>query len=153
MIPFESVCVDLIGPWTINIQNQEITFNALTMIDPDTNLMDACCINNKTAQHVATKFEDTWVAHYPRPTRYIHDQGGESTGYHFLQMLKANGILSQPITIKNPQGNAICKRMHQTMASQLRSILHLNPPVNANQIIDSAIASTIFAFHSTIHTT
>ena len=58
--------------------------------------------------------------------------------------------------IKNPQANAICERMHQTMASQLRSILHLNPPVNvqeASQIIDSAIASTIFAFRSTIHTT
>ena len=50
--------------------------------------------------------------------------------------------------------------MHQTMASQLQSLIHHNPPQifhQANEIIDMALAATIPALrtaaHNTLHTT
>ena len=37
-------------------------------------------------------FENNWLARYPRPSRCIHDNGGEFTGAAFLHMLHVNGI-------------------------------------------------------------
>ncbi len=37
---FDDVCVDLIGPWTINVRGRVCVFNALTCIDPTTNLVE-----------------------------------------------------------------------------------------------------------------
>ena len=39
------------------------------------------------------KFENDWLARYPRPERCIHDNGGEFTGIPFIHMLVLNGIL------------------------------------------------------------
>ena len=33
-VPFNEVAVDLIGPWKITVQGQEVVFNVLTSIDP-----------------------------------------------------------------------------------------------------------------------
>jgi hypothetical protein len=43
LVPWEELAVDLIGPWTIVIAGQEITLNALTCIDPVTNLVELVC--------------------------------------------------------------------------------------------------------------
>ena len=109
MIPFQTVCVDLIGPWKIDVNHQEIIFNALTIIDPDTNLADATRIINKTSRHVAMHFENTWLSRYPWPLRCVHDQRKEFIGFEFLNMLRRNNIQSVPTTVKNPQGNSICE--------------------------------------------
>ena len=109
MIPFQTVCVDLIGPWKIDVNHQEIIFNALTIIDPDTNLADATRIINKTSRHVAMHFENTWLSRYPWPLRCVHDQGKEFIGFEFLNMLRRNNIQSVPTTVKNPQGNSMCE--------------------------------------------
>ena len=114
---------------------------------------------NKTSRHIAMHFENTWLSRYPWPLRCVRDQGKEFIGFEFLNMLRRNNIQSVPTTVKNPQGNSICEQMHQTMASQLRSLIHGNPPQNlhqANEIIDTALAATIFALrtaaHNTLHT-
>ena len=52
MVPWDEVCVDLIGPWKIEIQGREIEFNALTSIDPVTNLVELVRIDNKTSHHI-----------------------------------------------------------------------------------------------------
>ena len=52
---------------------------------------------------------------------------------------------------RNPQSNAICERMHQTVANILRTLLYTNPPQNmddANDLIDDALA-TATAMHAT----
>ena len=112
---------------------------------------------NKTSRHIAMHFENTWLSRYPWPLRCVRDQGKEFIGFEFLNMLRRNNIQSVPTTVKNPQGNSIlCERMHQTMASQLRSVIHCNPPQNlhqANKIIDTALAATIFALRTAAHNT
>jgi hypothetical protein len=90
-MPWEELAVDLIGPWTINVAGQELTFNALTCIHPVTNLVELTCIDNKTSAHIAMKTENTWLAWYPKPERCIHNKGGEFMGYEFQRMLTMNG--------------------------------------------------------------
>jgi hypothetical protein len=56
--PWDEVTIDLIGPWTIEINNQKYEFNALTCIDPVSNLVELIRINNKTAkQRIVTTTE------------------------------------------------------------------------------------------------
>jgi hypothetical protein len=40
LLPWDEVAVDLIDPWKVEVQGQEIEFNALTSIDPVTNLVE-----------------------------------------------------------------------------------------------------------------
>ena len=157
MQPWNNVAVDLIGPWSINIGIQSFSLDALTIIDTDTNLTEACSIKHKTAFHVAMKFENTWIARYPKPSRCIHDNGGEFIGEEFQKMLIKHNIKDVPTTVKNPQANAICERMHQTVGNMLRTLIYeQHPPHNEEEcydLLDSALASAIFALRATIHTT
>ena len=48
----------------------------------------------------------------------------------------------------NPQSNAICKWIHQTISDILQVVLHTNPPQNmddANQMMDNALATAMHA--------
>ncbi len=59
-------------------------------------------------------------------------------------------------TIKNPQSNAICERMHQTVTNVLRTLVHTNPPQNITQardIVDDALTTAMHAMQTTIATT
>jgi hypothetical protein len=67
----------------VNIAGQEIEFNALTCIDPVTNLVELCQIDNKNADYVGMHFENEWLAQYPRPLYCIHDNGGKFIGQGF----------------------------------------------------------------------
>jgi transposase InsO family protein len=163
MAPWREVAVDLIGPWKVklgNLPNEDgqesyVEFNALTCIDPVTNLVELIRINNKTAAHIGAKFEQGWLSRYPRPLRCIHDNGGEFTGEQFQLRLETNGIKDVPTTVKNPQANAICERMHQTVANSLRSLIYTNPPNNmeeANTMVDDCLALAMRAQRTAIHT-
>ena len=71
-------------------------------------------------------------------------------------MLTVNGIKDDTTTIKNPQDNAICEQLHQTISSNLRAILHNHPPQNhtqVNDIIDTCFAAAAYASKVTIHCT
>ena len=71
-------------------------------------------------------------------------------------MLTVNGIKDVTTTIKNPQDNAICERLHQKISSNLRAILHHHPPQNplqANDIIDMCFAAATYASKTVIHLT
>ena len=147
-LPWEEVAVDLIGPWKIHFGNAVIEFRALTIIDMTTNLVELVRIDTTHALHVATKFENTWLARYPWPTRVIHDNGGEFTGFKFRRMLRQCGIDPIPISVKNPQANAVCERMRQTVANVIRTFLYAHPPQNlhsAEQIVDEALAVAMHA--------
>jgi hypothetical protein len=66
----------------------------------------------------------------------------------------ASRMYTQPA--KNPQSNAICERMHQTVTNVLRTLVHSNPPQNMTQardIIDDALAIAIHAMQTTVPTT
>mgnify|MGYP000532751135 CR=1 FL=1 len=146
LVPWNEVAVDLIGPWTVNVQGADITFNALTCIDPVSNLVEIQRILNKSAAHVGTIFENLWLARYPRPLRCVHDNGGEFIGADFQRVLEINGVKDVPTTIKNPQSNAICERMHQTAANVLRTRELTTPPPTLQEAqlpVDSALAPSV----------
>ena len=126
--PWQEVAVDLIGPWAINIRDQWYEFNALTCIDMVTNLVEIIRVDRKTSAHIRTKFEQSWLARYPWPKRCIHDNGGEFNGHEFQELLELCQIKDVPTTSKNPQANAICERMHQTVGNILRTLLYSNLP-------------------------
>eukprot|EP00977_Amphora_coffeiformis_P006986 scaffold1513_cov100-Amphora_coffeaeformis.AAC.35 len=121
--PWEEVAVDLIGPWTINLPEGNLSLRALTMIDTTTTLTECVRIDNKTAAHVAMHFTNQWLSRYPRPLRCVHDQGTEFIGIAFQTMLVTNDITAVPTTVRNPQSNAICERMHKTVQDMLNTFL------------------------------
>ena len=92
MHPWREVAVDLIGPWQLQIANQDFEFSALTMIDMVTNLAEVVRIENKTSDHVAMQFENTWLSRYPRPMFCIYDQGREFVGFPFQRLLARYNI-------------------------------------------------------------
>ena len=154
--PFEEVAVDLIGPWKIPIRGKIYEFNALTSICTVTGLVELVRIDNKTSAHISKKFSENWLARYPWPQRCVHDNGGEFTGYEFQRLLEKTQIKDVPTSSKNPQANAICERMHQTVGNVLRTLLHVNPPSTtgqAKELIDEALSTAMHAMRSCIHTT
>lgn len=152
--PWDTVAVDLIGPWTIPIPNQLLTFNALTCIDTTTNYVELIPIANKTSMHIAFLFETEWLARYPRPLTCIHDQGPEFTALAFQNMLHRNQITSAPISVKNPQSNGIVERLHQTIGNALRTQLYSNPPLTLEQAQDKmkyALSTAAYATRVAVH--
>ena len=149
LLPWTEIAVDLIGPWELQMGKETLRSHALTIIDLVTNLVEIVRLDNKTSDHVAMHFVNTWLARYPKPTSCIHDQGGEFTGYGFRAMLERYDIKSQSITAKNPQANAICERMHQTVGNSLRVLRHFHPPDGAHYtpqaLLDTALANAMYA--------
>ena len=111
--PYNEVCVDLIGPWKIRTGNNEHVFNALTCIGPVTNLVEPIRINDKSSPHVSDQFENCLLSRYPRCNICVHDNGGKIIGCPFQGLLQWAGIKNVTTTVKNPQSNVICERMHQ----------------------------------------
>ena len=73
-------------------------------------------------------------------------------GHHFHQVLNQHGIKRCPTTVKNPQANAICERMHQAVGNSLRALTSLQPPdglVEARQMVDTALANAMYAHRAT----
>eukprot|EP00804_Cyclotella_cryptica_P015823 CCRYP_006328-RE/>CCRYP_006328-RE protein AED:0.09 eAED:0.09 QI:0/-1/0/1/-1/1/1/0/883 len=154
--PWEEVAIDLIGPWKVKVNGRQVEVNALTCIDTASNLVELIWIENKTAKHIRDKFMQSWLCRYPRPVRCLHDKGGEFIGSSFqwlLEMLSIEDVCSMS---KNPQSNAICERMHQTVGNVLRTLVHTNHPhnmTNAKHIVDDALATVMHAMRTTVATT
>jgi hypothetical protein len=150
-VPWNSISVNLIGPWTLQVGQNTETFHALTIIDNVTNLVELVRIDNKSLQHVANKLEQSWLHRYPIPTSCIYDQGKEFVGWPFTQRLQQYGITGRPTTVKNPQANAICERMHQTVGNTLRVISRLHPPnalPQAQAAVDEALSNCVLALRT-----
>ena len=86
-IPFEECTVDLIRPWIIQVNDKPDKFNALTVIDTVSKLVELIRIDTKTSAHVARKYgrlhdngggQTTMAACQPR-WRRLHDNGDSST--------------------------------------------------------------------------
>jgi hypothetical protein len=154
--PWEEVAIDLIGPWEVKVNGRQVEFNGLTCIDTASNLVKLIRIDNKTAMHILDKFMQCWLCRYPRPIHCVRDKGGEFIGSSFQLLLELFNIKDVCSTSKNPQSNAICERMHQTVGNVLRTLVHAHPPQNMTQardIIDDALATAMHAMHTTVATT
>jgi transposase InsO family protein len=152
--------MDMIGPWTLEVGDRTEKFSALTIIDLVTNLVEIVLVNNKTTAAVTAHFINAWLARYPKPMSCVHDPGSEFLGWNFQEMLHCNNIVSRCTTTKNPQANAICEQMHQSVSNSLRVLKQWNPPAGLNDahaLVDAALANAMYAtrasFHSGLRTT
>ena len=144
-VPWNTVQVDLIGPWKMERDNAVLEFLALTAIDPVTCWPEFVLITNKSSYTTANAFDTQWLCRYPRPSFVIHDNGNEFTGLEFQELLQSYGIISKSTTVKNPQANSIVERSHMVITNQLRTfdISKENPTVQnlqsiANDLLQAA---------------
>ena len=155
--PWEEVAIDLIGPWEVKVNNKLCNFYALTCIDTASNLVELARIDQKSAEHIRDKFVQSWLCRYPRPMRCVHDKGGEFIGAEFQWLLELFSIKDVCSTSKNPQSNAVCERIHQTVENVLRTMIHSHPQqlnmAQAKDIVDAALASAMHAMRTTGATT
>jgi hypothetical protein len=69
-------------------------------------------------------------------------------------MLEQYNIQRQPTTVKNPQANAICERMHQAVGNSLCVLKQWTPPNHlddAHLLIDTTLANAMYTTHATFH--
>ncbi len=105
---------------------------------------------------VARKFAQCWLTRYPCPQCCVHDPGTEFTGPESQMLLQNWHIRDVCTTAKNPQSNAVCERMHQTVGNVLRTLLHGNPPqniANAEQYVDEALSIAMHSMRAGVHST
>ena len=60
--PWQEVHCDSIGNWKIDLKVQTVTFHAMTMIDPSTNLVEIKATKLTTAEEGADAVENTWLS-------------------------------------------------------------------------------------------
>ena len=86
----------------------------------------------------------------------IHDNGGEFTGQEFQGLLYNLVIKPSRTTVENPQSNAICKQMHQTVLMILKMTIEASQTQNVddvNNLVEYALASAMHILRATVSTT
>ena len=169
-VPWRSVAVNLIGPYTIKSKDGTILdFMCLTMIDPATRwfkiveLPNKDCtyirkdkeiievIIDKSSATVSQLFNKSWLSRYPRSKNIIYDNGSEFKS-HFESLCDSYGLKRKPTTIKNPQANAILERVHAVLGDMMRtSNLDMSDTCTASDI-DEFLTNAAWAIRSTYHT-
>jgi hypothetical protein len=136
LIPWHTVCVDMMGPWTIPNPSKKRTkaFTKTTsplpikdimifsIIDPSTNFIELQVVASKHSNLIACTFDRLWLCHYPRSVKSICDSGSEFTGFEFQEIFYSYGIKGSCITVNNPQANSILERAHKTIGNQRRTL-------------------------------
>ena len=145
------ICVDLAGPWKATINNEPVTFHALTIVDPFTSWVEIIPIRSKTGQHVCDLIEQEWFRRYPRPSRVIFDQGGEFDNRWFHNLLRTWHIRKEPITVKNPTANAIVERLHRIMGDML--CVQLATQHEHEDPIRDMLSAAAYGIRATVHGT
>jgi Integrase core domain len=169
LIPWRTVCVDLVGPYTLKLRVarnkqtgekkvvKKITLQLLTMIDPATRWFEAkeLLADEVDAEWVAMQLDSVWLCRYPRPLRCIFDNGKEFVGNEFQELLQSYDIKPVPTTVKNPQTNAVLEQVHQVMGNMLR-MFELQSMSEAElenpRTIANVVANVCFAIRTTFHT-
>jgi hypothetical protein len=169
-IPWRSVCVDLIGPYTLKDKKGTILdFMCLTMIDPATGWFELIelplasveiirkgeeieeIIIDKSSAQVSRLFNQQWLSRYPRAKYIIYDNGSEFK-LNFEALCESYGIERKPTTVRNPQANAILERLHGVLTDMMRtSEMDMADDVTSEDI-DTFLVNAAWAVRSTYHT-
>jgi IS30 family transposase len=99
--PWESVQVDLIGPWKVKTPSGVKTVRCFTAIDPATSWQEICKITDKRSQTVMDAFHNKWICRYPRPIQVTFDNGSEFKSF-FKEVCDNLGIKCRLTTSYNP---------------------------------------------------
>jgi hypothetical protein len=152
IIPWDTVCIDLIGPYKIGKKKNKTTLHCLTMIDPATGWFEIIEVPNKQTDEIANIFEMCWLNRYPWPTQIVMDRGKEFMG-DVKTLLQSYGITRKPITTRNPQANAMVERAHQTLHNMISSQQIKTKDDLPNGTWDGILSAVAFAMRATVHTT
>jgi hypothetical protein len=153
-VPFEECAVDLIGPWIFQVRNKPYEFNALTVKDTVSNLVELVRIDEKTLAQVARKYAQIWLSRYPWPERCVHNIGGEFVGDQSSNFFSKNAGLKMPqhqVKIHKPMQSA-----NGCIKNILQTLLHGEPQqdmTKAKDFIDEALSIGTHAMQTGIHTT
>jgi len=124
------------------------------MIDPATGWFEIQQYNYRKSITVANIIEQEWFSRYPWPTQVTFDRGSEFIGQDFQKMIKEDyGVKAKPITVRNPQANAIVERVHQVIGNIIRTFELENNYLDDEDPWKGILSATAFAVHSTFHTT
>ena len=63
-------------------------------------------------------YNNTWLCRYPRPRKFVFDNGSEFKRY-FTTLLKDFNIKPVLTSVKKPQANAPVERVHQVILNML----------------------------------
>jgi hypothetical protein len=173
-IPWECLCVDLIGPYTLKGKdNLQIDFMALTMIDPASSwfkiaelpVVERLCrktvngkeqsiadeIFDKTSERIAKLVNKPWLCRYPRCHHLIYNNGSEFK-LHFKYLCESYGIKRKPTMVKNPQANGILECVHQVLGQMLHTAeLDMADSVTPDDF-DVFLDNAAWVIRSTYHT-
>ena len=155
--PWDTVHVDLVGPWNVYFRLTESgrtltqQIKGFTAVDKATGWPEIVAISNKRGQTIANLFDEAWLCRYPRPRRVVFDNGSEFIGFEFQELLHSYGIEPVPTTVKNPQTNSPIERMHLTMADMLRTS---TPFIGHNWFdeVQRMLQAIAWAIRSTVNT-
>ncbi len=124
------------------------------MIDPAIGWFEIHQYDDKRSITVANITEQESFSRYPWPTQITYDRGSEFIGQDFQKMIKEDyGIKGKPITVRNPQANAICERVHQVIGNIIRKFELENNYLDEEDPWKGILSATAFAVRSTFHTT
>ena len=153
--PWEILCVDLIGTYTVRRKGKkDLTLQCCTMTDPATGWFEIVRTTTKSADVIANLVEQAWLTRYPWPTKILYDHGGEFLGKEFQELIqKEYDIKAKPITVKNPQSNAMLERVHQTIGNMLRTYELENFEFDEDDPWSGILSAIAWAIRSTVHTT
>ena len=142
--PWEVLCVDLIGPYTLNGKDgSSIDFMCLTMIDPATswfemvdlpklqretsgskvtikNTKEADTTFDKSSSQISNLVHKPWFSRYPRCCNLIYNNRSKFK-LPFRDFCDSYGIKRKPTSVKNPQENAILERILAVVINMLRT--------------------------------
>ncbi|POM74304.1 Pol protein [Phytophthora palmivora] len=131
--PFDVVHVETMGPYG----------------GEPTRWLEVSIQSDNHARTTAENFDTTWLCHYPRPKEAIFDRGNEFNTSEFREILASYAIKPVPISVKNPQANVICERVHLVLNNCIRCY----PESDWRQVIQYAAFSVRASYHSIIGTT
>jgi hypothetical protein len=180
--PWEAVCVDLIGPYTLKGKDKtQIDFMCVTMIDPATSWFEIVELpvsqlperdiptgtqgRTGTDTHKQQKepyFDKTSATvgslinrtWFSRYPRsqYIIYDNGSEFKLHFETLCDSYGLKRKPTSVKNPQANAILERVHQTIMGMLRTADIDMADTVSESDIADFLTNAAWAVRSTYHT-
>ena len=152
-LPWEKLCVDMIGPYNIKRKGKEdLVLWCVTMIDPATSWFEIREVpGTKRADVVANIVEQAWLTRYPWPQEVIFDRGTEFMAEFSTMLVNDYGIKKKPITKRNPQANAIVERVHQTIGNMIRTFQVQD--LDESDPWAGILSAVAFAVRATVHTT
>ena len=122
------------------------------MIDPATGWLEIKEILSKRADIVSNVLEKTWLSRYPRPSVIILDRGKELMVEVTCMIKYDYSIKKKPISVRNPQANAIIEQVHQTIANIILMFDINNMEIEYDDPWISTPTAVIFAIRSLVHT-